>query len=162
LRVACEAIVELVREAGVEFDAVGGLTLGADQFAHGVALVADRGWFVIRKQPKGRGTDQWVEGTVLGPGVRVLLVDDVVTTGGPSRCCSSTQILYASQPVTGGSTNSRMRNAHTRKLTDRPNATASTSSDPAKPITVTNVMAATPTAVRHGLSRGRSSTWCAA
>jgi orotate phosphoribosyltransferase len=82
LAVACRAMVEIVHEAGVTFDAVGGLTLGADQFAHGVAVVADVGWFVIRKQPKGRGTDQWVEGTVLGPGVRVLLVDDVVTTGG--------------------------------------------------------------------------------
>lgn len=82
LAVACRAMAEIVAAAGVEFDAVGGLTLGADQFAHGVAIVADKGWFVIRKQPKGRGTDQWVEGTPLGPGVRVLLVDDVVTTGG--------------------------------------------------------------------------------
>jgi orotate phosphoribosyltransferase len=82
LRTACEAMVEIVHGAGVDFDAVGGLTLGADQFAHGVALVAERGWFVIRKQPKGRGTDQWVEGTPLTPGLRVLLVDDVVTTGG--------------------------------------------------------------------------------
>ena len=85
LRTACLAMVEIVAEAGIEFDAVGGLTLGADQFAHGVALVADKGWFVIRKQPKGHGTDQWVEGTVLGPGVRVLLVDDIVTTGGSIR-----------------------------------------------------------------------------
>lgn len=82
LAVACRAMVEIVERAGVEFDAVGGLTLGADQFAHGVAVVADKEWFVIRKQPKGRGTDQWVEGAVLGPGVRVLLVDDIVTTGG--------------------------------------------------------------------------------
>ena len=82
LRTACEAMVEIVERAGVEFDAVGGLTLGADQFAHGVAVVADKEWFVIRKQPKGRGTDQWVEGAVLQPGVRVLLVDDIVTTGG--------------------------------------------------------------------------------
>ena len=85
LRTACEAMVEIVTTAGVTFDAVGGLTLGADQFAHGVAMVADKGWFVIRKQPKGRGTDQWVEGTPLGPGVRVLLVDDIVTTGGMPR-----------------------------------------------------------------------------
>jgi len=62
LRTACEAMAEMVADAGVEFDAVGGLTLGADQFAHGIALVADKAWFVIRKQPKGRGTDQWVEG----------------------------------------------------------------------------------------------------
>jgi orotate phosphoribosyltransferase len=82
LATACRAMAEIVADAGVEFDAVGGLTLGADQFAHGVAIVAGKGWFVIRKQPKGRGTDQWVEGTPLGPGVRVLLVDDIVTTGG--------------------------------------------------------------------------------
>jgi orotate phosphoribosyltransferase len=81
LRTVCEAMVEVVGEAGVDFDAVGGLTLGADQFAHGIALVAAKSWFVIRKQPKGRGTDQWVEGAVLGPGVRVLLVEDTVTTG---------------------------------------------------------------------------------
>ncbi len=82
LATACRAMVEVVTDAGVTFDAVGGLTLGADQFAHGVAVVADKGWFVIRKQPKGRGTDQWIEGTPLGPGVRVVLVDDIVTTGG--------------------------------------------------------------------------------
>jgi orotate phosphoribosyltransferase len=82
LRLACELIVAVAAEAGIEFDAVGGLTLGADQFSHGVALVADKRWFVIRKQPKGRGTNQSVEGAALGPGVRVLLVDDVVTTGG--------------------------------------------------------------------------------
>ena len=82
LQLACELIVAVAAEAGIDFDAVGGLTLGADQFSHGVALVADKRWFVIRKQPKGRGTNQSVEGAALGPGVRVLLVDDVVTTGG--------------------------------------------------------------------------------
>jgi orotate phosphoribosyltransferase len=82
LRLACELIIAVAAEAGIEYDAVGGLTLGADQFSHGVALVADKKWFVIRKQPKGRGTNQSIEGAALGPGVRVLLVDDVVTTGG--------------------------------------------------------------------------------
>jgi orotate phosphoribosyltransferase len=82
LRMACEAMAAAADELGIAFDAAGGLTLGADQFAHGIALVRDCGWFVIRKQPKGRGTDRFVEGTPLGPGVRVLLVDDIVTTGG--------------------------------------------------------------------------------
>lgn len=82
LELACRAILEVVAEAGVEFDAVGGLTLGADQFSHGVAIVGHKDWFVVRKQPKGRGTNRRVEGCELGPGVRVLLVDDVVTTGG--------------------------------------------------------------------------------
>lgn len=82
LRAACELIVAAAEEAGAAFDAAGGLTMGADHLAHGVALVADREWFSVRKQPKGRGTDKWVEGAELGPGVRVLLLEDVVTTGG--------------------------------------------------------------------------------
>ncbi len=84
LRLACGVIADLVARAGVEFDAVGGLTMGADQFAHGlvVHLGDEREWFVVRKQPKGRGTDQLVEGAVLSEGVRVLLVEDTVTTGG--------------------------------------------------------------------------------
>lgn len=82
LEVACRALLEMVSEAAIGFDAVGGLTLGADQFAHGVAIVARKHWFVVRKEAKGRGTNQLVEGAPLGDGVRVLLVDDVVTTGG--------------------------------------------------------------------------------
>lgn len=82
LELACEALLELVREAGVEFDAVGGLTLGADQFAHVTAVLAGRSWFVVRKNVKDHGTKKRVEGADLRPGVSVLLVDDVVTTGG--------------------------------------------------------------------------------
>src|SRR5690606_1714668 len=87
LALACAVIAGSVAAAGIEFDAVGGLTLGADQFSHGVATVLgdDRAWFVVRKQPKGRGTDQLVEGAKLSRGRRVLLVDDIVTTGGSIR-----------------------------------------------------------------------------
>jgi orotate phosphoribosyltransferase len=82
LELACRALLELVAEAELEFDVVGGLTLGADQFAHGVAIVGRKKWFVVRKQRKGRGTNKLIEGAELGTGVRVLLVDDVVSTGG--------------------------------------------------------------------------------
>ncbi|MCP4435121.1 MAG: orotate phosphoribosyltransferase [Actinomycetia bacterium] len=84
LRLACQVMAESVGAAGIAFDAVGGLTLGADQFAHGVAawLDDDTEWFVVRKKPKGRGTDQLVEGAELGADKRVFLVDDAVTTGG--------------------------------------------------------------------------------
>lgn len=84
LRLACQVIADSIALLGIEFTAVGGLTLGADQFAHGVAahLADDHEWFVVRKQPKGRGTNQLVEGAVLTAESRVLLVDDIVTTGG--------------------------------------------------------------------------------
>ena len=87
LRLACAVIADQVAAAGIEWDAVGGLTLGADQFAHGIVthLADDHEWFVVRKQPKGRGTNQLVEGATLGTGSRVLLVDDIVTTGGSAQ-----------------------------------------------------------------------------
>jgi len=84
LKLACKVIVDELARAGLEFDAIGGLTLGADQFAHGVVthLGDDREWFVVRKQAKGRGTNQLVEGAKLSSSSRVVLVDDIVTTGG--------------------------------------------------------------------------------
>ncbi len=82
LELACQALIAMLDERGIDFDAAGGLTLGADQFAHGTAIVGHKKWFVVRKEPKGRGTNRLVEGAELGPGVRVLLIDDVVSTGG--------------------------------------------------------------------------------
>lgn len=82
LATACQAIVELARERGAAFDAVGGLTLGADSFAHLIAYLTATQWFVVRKQAKDHGTTRRVEGAVLNSSSRVLLVDDVVTTGG--------------------------------------------------------------------------------
>jgi len=85
LELACNALIELADGAGIEWDAIGGLTMGADQFAHVVAVLAKKRWFVVRKERKGRGTDKLVEGAPLDASVRVLLVDDVVTTGGSIR-----------------------------------------------------------------------------
>lgn len=82
LELACNALIEAVSDCGVEWDAIGGLTLGADQFAHVVAVLAQKQWFVVRKQTKGRGTNRRIEGAVIDGATRVLLVDDVVTTGG--------------------------------------------------------------------------------
>lgn len=81
LALACRAILELASEREIAFDAVGGMTMGADQFAHGIAVLSGSSWFVVRKTPKGRGTNKRVEGRVLQEGDR-LLVEDVVTTGG--------------------------------------------------------------------------------
>lgn len=82
LAMAAEAMVALASERGIDFDAAGGLTMGADQFAHAIAIVADSRWFVVRKEAKDRGTRRRVEGEHIGEGSRVLLVEDVISTGG--------------------------------------------------------------------------------
>ncbi len=69
-------------------DAVGGPTLGADPLATSVALVSSLEGrplpaFIVRKEPKGHGTKKWIEGQKnLVPGGSVVVVEDVVTTGG--------------------------------------------------------------------------------
>jgi orotate phosphoribosyltransferase len=76
-----KAISEVAGAAGVSFEAVGGLTMGADPIAVAVAMVCDVNWFSVRKSPKHYGKQKKIEGTDLSPGTRVLLVDDVATTG---------------------------------------------------------------------------------
>ena len=79
---AGKAIVELVAARGVGFDAVGGLTMGADSISVAIAIASDTDWFSVRKAQKDRGTRQRIEGAVLDERRNVLLVDDVVTRGG--------------------------------------------------------------------------------
>lgn len=85
LTIVSKAVADLAAANGIEFDAVGGLTMGADPLAHGVAMVTGKAWFSVRKEQKQRGREQWVEGTRLEPGTRVLLVDDVISTGGSTE-----------------------------------------------------------------------------
>ncbi|HEX9050714.1 MAG TPA: orotate phosphoribosyltransferase [Anaeromyxobacter sp.] len=67
---------------------VGGLTLGADPIASAIALTSFQAGepvdaFIVRKEPKGHGTGQWIEGRRTIPdGSRVVVIEDVVTTGG--------------------------------------------------------------------------------
>ena len=66
-------------------DGIGGLTLGADPIAVATSLVSGLYHrsipaFVVRKEAKGHGTKNPVEGDLV-PGARVVVVEDVVTTG---------------------------------------------------------------------------------
>jgi orotate phosphoribosyltransferase len=62
--------------------------MGADPLATATAVISHQHnnpvhAFFIRKEPKGHGTDQWIEGlNNFQPGDPVLIVEDVVTTGG--------------------------------------------------------------------------------
>ncbi|MCH9815256.1 MAG: orotate phosphoribosyltransferase, partial [Actinomycetia bacterium] len=72
--------------ADLDFDAVGGLTLGADPVAAAmlhVAAATDRPLdaFVVRKSEKQHGLQRRVEGPDVA-GRRVLAVEDTSTTGG--------------------------------------------------------------------------------
>jgi orotate phosphoribosyltransferase len=84
LVLVAQAVVELADATGIQFDAVGGLTMGADPLAIAISIVAHKHWFSVRKMRKARGRNQWIEGTRFNDGekLRVLLVDDVVSTGG--------------------------------------------------------------------------------
>ncbi len=85
-----KAFWSVIKELGVQIDGVGGLTLGADPLATATSIAAqlegqDVHAFIIRKEPKGHGTGQWLEGRKnLPPGSRVVIVEDVTTTGGSS------------------------------------------------------------------------------
>jgi orotate phosphoribosyltransferase len=68
--------------------AVGGMSIGADPITASVVTLAGvRGLpllgFMVRKEPKGHGTNRYIEGPVQ-PGDEVVIVEDVVTTGGSS------------------------------------------------------------------------------
>jgi orotate phosphoribosyltransferase len=73
---------------GTQFDAIGGMVIGADPLVGGVLTIAsqagrDLKGFLVRKEPKGHGTKNYIEGP-LAAGDRVVIVEDVVTTGGSS------------------------------------------------------------------------------
>ena len=76
-----------IHAAHPEAVAVGGLTMGADPLASAVSLVSYLAGvpldaFLIRKRSKGYGTDRWIEGLPsVTAGARVIIVEDVVTTG---------------------------------------------------------------------------------
>ncbi len=71
----------------VETEYVAGLTLGADPLVSGVSLVSALDGrminaLIVRKEPKGHGTEAWIEGLLPPKGTKVTVVEDVVTTGG--------------------------------------------------------------------------------
>ena len=79
-----EIFFELIRDLKV--NAIGGLTMGADPIAHATALTSYQqgspiNAFSVRQRPKGHGTGGLLVGDVT-PGDRVVVVEDVVTTGG--------------------------------------------------------------------------------
>jgi orotate phosphoribosyltransferase len=80
-----ELFLERIRAAGRGARAIGGLTAGSDPIAFAVAIAslstsAPLDAFSARKTPKDHGTRNWIENCP-EPGTRVVVVDDVATSG---------------------------------------------------------------------------------
>ena len=87
-------VLDLIRQHGWEPDAIGGMTLGADPMVISTALLSAQDLavvgesagkaiqgFLVRKAEKAHGTQRRIEGFSQA-GARVVVVDDVCTTGG--------------------------------------------------------------------------------
>lgn len=82
------AILERLQTLGNLPEAIGGMSIGADPITSAAVTMAGvtglplKG-FMVRKEPKGHGMQRYVEGPVTA-GQRVVIVEDVTTTGGSS------------------------------------------------------------------------------
>lgn len=81
-------IFNLIRNNPEPISSVGGMTLGADPLVTAASLVSylenePIPAFIVRKESKGHGTEQYIEGLKnMVAGGTVALLEDVVTTGG--------------------------------------------------------------------------------
>ncbi len=86
-RLIAEGILDILAQGPMP-SAVGGMSIGADPITAAVVTMSavretPVPGFMVRKKAKGHGTDQYIEGPVK-PGDEVVIVEDVVTTGGSS------------------------------------------------------------------------------
>jgi orotate phosphoribosyltransferase len=86
--VGWELVKETASKLGKRVDAIGGLTMGADPVALSIGIAAQRQdpssslqVFTVRKAAKEHGRQKRIEGN-FSPGNSVVVVDDVITTGG--------------------------------------------------------------------------------
>jgi orotate phosphoribosyltransferase len=98
-----DALLEVLGHSAIEADAIGGLTMGADPVAYGVAAVAaTRGLalrsFSVRKEAKDHGITGRVAGA-LEPGDRVIITEDTTTRGTSLMEAVEAVREYGAEPV---------------------------------------------------------------
>ena len=81
----------LFAERAGEADVIAGAELGAVSLAAAASLAGGKPYIIVRNARKGYGTGKMIEGR-LPPGAKVLVVEDVVTTGG--------QVIEAARAIT--------------------------------------------------------------
>jgi orotate phosphoribosyltransferase len=81
LSLAAGLVIELAQARVGSFQAVGGLTMGADPLAHAIAIRSGCEWFSVRKEAKTHGGGRRIEGADLGAGYDVVLIEDTTSTG---------------------------------------------------------------------------------
>lgn len=80
-RLTGQVVLDEIRNRGWKPKAIGGLTMGADPIVVAVSVASgDVDGFLVRKAEKQHGTGRRVEG-FQEKGARVVIVDDVCTTG---------------------------------------------------------------------------------
>src|SRR5262245_14309157 len=127
LSLVSEGLLELLHD--FDFQAIGGMSIGADPIIGGVlaaggapgrALLGCR----VGKERKGHGTQRYIEGPVQ-PGMKVVIVDDVVTTGGSSLQaidriqefgCEVVQVVAIVDRLEGGAANFAARGLNLKSL----------------------------------------------
>jgi len=127
LRLVSEALLDVLSD--VDFQAIGGMSIGADPIIGGVLTVAaeqnrELVGVMVRKEAKGHGTQKFIEGPV-EPGMKVVVVDDVITTGGSSLLaveriqefgCEVVQVVGLVDRMQGGAQNFASQNLPFRSL----------------------------------------------
>jgi orotate phosphoribosyltransferase len=92
--------LHVLDDAGLEPEAIGGLTMGADPIAY---AIAHRSFldgrpieaFTVRKQPKDHGVGKQIEGC-LEPGQSVVVIEDTITSGGSAlKACRAVEAADA-------------------------------------------------------------------